>query len=171
MAETFSVFVLKWQQDLKNSCYVYANCLADIKKVTSPRDIRFSKNIFVVAPGLTVKSRLQVLNPDNPDNYYPEFNVVPVNLYERLREGNIIIENWHTLAWEQKNSYPKKRQLTKRGEISDLAYTKGVLGDMSKDSNILVINDEAHHAWRVQKELKIKREFEEQANEATVWIS
>lgn len=142
-----------------------------LNKVTSPRDTRFSKNIFVVAPGLTVKSRLQVLNPDNPDNYYSEFNVVPVNLYERLREGNIIIENWHTLAWETEEQLSKKKTVDKRGEISDLAYTKGVLGDMSKDSNILVINDEAHHAWRVQKELKIKREFEEQANEATVWIS
>jgi type III restriction enzyme len=32
-------------------------------KVTYPQDARFSKHIFVVAPGLTVKSRLQVLEP------------------------------------------------------------------------------------------------------------
>ena len=31
-----------------------------INKVTYPQDARFSKNVFVVAPGLTVKSRLQV---------------------------------------------------------------------------------------------------------------
>ncbi len=32
-----------------------------INKVTYPQDARFSKYVFVVAPGLTVKSRLQVL--------------------------------------------------------------------------------------------------------------
>lgn len=142
-----------------------------LNKVTYPKDTRFSKNIFVVAPGLTVKSRLQVLNPDNPENYYSEFNVVPVNLIEKLREGKIIIENWHTLSWETEEQLLKKKTVDKRGEISDLAYTKKVLGEMANTSNILVINDEAHHAWRVQAELKIKREFQEQVNQATVWVS
>jgi type III restriction enzyme len=37
-----------------------------LNKVTYPQDNRFSKYIFVVAPGLTVKSRLQVLMPSSP---------------------------------------------------------------------------------------------------------
>ena len=32
-------------------------------KATYPQDKRFSKNVFIVAPGLTVKSRLQVRKP------------------------------------------------------------------------------------------------------------
>jgi hypothetical protein len=36
-----------------------------LNKVAYPQDDRFSKHIFVIAPGLTVKSRLQVLLPVN----------------------------------------------------------------------------------------------------------
>ena len=46
-------------------------------KATYPQDKRFSKNVFIVAPGLTVKSRLQVLQTGGEDNYYTQFNVVP----------------------------------------------------------------------------------------------
>ena len=35
-----------------------------LNKVTYPQDKRYSKNIFIVAPGLTVRNRLQVLVPD-----------------------------------------------------------------------------------------------------------
>ena len=41
-----------------------------INKATYPTDKRFSKNILVVAPGLTVKSRLKVLYPTGDQNYY-----------------------------------------------------------------------------------------------------
>ena len=47
-----------------------------LNKVTYPQDARYSKHVFVVAPGLTVKSRLQVLEPAGTSNYYDEFNIV-----------------------------------------------------------------------------------------------
>ena len=54
-----------------------------LNKVTYPQDPRFSKHVFVVAPGLTVRSRLQVLVPEHPDgDYYDEFEVVPPGLKE-----------------------------------------------------------------------------------------
>ena len=40
-----------------------------LNKVATPRDTRFSKNVFVVAPGLTIKNRLQVLDPNSKTNY------------------------------------------------------------------------------------------------------
>jgi type III restriction enzyme len=43
-----------------------------LNKVTYPQDKRFSKNILLIAPGLTVKNRLQVLVPGTPGNYYAE---------------------------------------------------------------------------------------------------
>lgn len=140
-----------------------------LNKTTYPQDTRFSKNIFVVAPGLTVKSRLQVLLPAG-ENYYDEFNIIPPALYDKLRQGKVKIENWHSLSWDTEERLAKKKTVDKRGAKSDEAYVKEVLGEMSNVNNILVINDEAHHAWRVQPELKVKREFEEQKNEATVWV-
>jgi hypothetical protein len=41
-----------------------------LNKATYPQDTRFSKNVFVVAPGLTVKSRLAVLGLSHAANYY-----------------------------------------------------------------------------------------------------
>ena len=48
-----------------------------LNKVTYPQDVGFSKYIFIVAPGLTVKSRLQVLQPFGENNYYDLFNIIP----------------------------------------------------------------------------------------------
>ena len=39
--------------------------------------------------------------------------------------------------------------MDKRGAKSDEAYVREVLGEMAAARNLLVINDEAHHAWRV----------------------
>ena len=48
-----------------------------LNKVTYPQDKRFSKNFLLIAPGLTVKNRLQVLVPGSSGNYYTEFQDHP----------------------------------------------------------------------------------------------
>ena len=58
-----------------------------LNKVTYPQDTRFARNVFVVAPGLTVKSRLSVLEPSHPENYYEAFRVVPSHMLDRLRKA------------------------------------------------------------------------------------
>jgi type III restriction enzyme len=141
-----------------------------LNKVTYPQDPRFSKHIFVVAPGLTVKSRLQVLNPSFPGNYYDEFNIVPPGLYEKLRQGKILIRNWHALNWETDEKLAKKKSVDKRGAKSDEAYVREVLGDLAAARSIVVINDEAHHAWRVPAESKVKGVKKEDIEEATKWV-
>lgn len=153
-----------------------------LNKVTNPTDARFSKYALIVAPGLTVKSRLQILYPTNKNNYYEEFNIVPASLMDKLRQGKIIIHNWHTLSWdtqEKLDAKVEKGQLRsvdkrKRTEISGEAYVKQVLGEMSKARNIIVLNDEAHHAWRVNPEAigKYQRTGSEKdsAEEATIWV-
>ena len=141
-----------------------------LNKVTYPQDPRFSKNIFVVAPGLTVKSRLQVLQPFGEGNFYDEFNVVPTGLIEKLRQGKVIIKNWHALNWETEEKLAKKKSVDKRGAKSDEAYVREVLEEMAGSKNIIVINDEAHHAWRVPAESKIKGLKKEEIEEATKWI-
>ena len=141
-----------------------------LNKVTYPQDTRFSKNIFVVAPGLTVKSRLQVLIPSSIGNYYDEFNIIPPGLFEKLRQGKVLIHNWHTLNWETEEQLSKKRSVDKRGAKSDEAYVREVLGDIASARNIIVINDEAHHAWRIPAESKVKGLKKEDIEEATKWI-
>ena len=141
-----------------------------LNKATDAQDARFSKNIFVVAPGLTVRNRLQVLIPDSPGNYYDEFNIVPAGLVEKLRQGRVLIHNWHVLNWESDEQIAKKKSVDKRGAKSDEAYVREVLGEMASARNILVINDEAHHAWRIQSGAKGLGLSKAEVEEATKWI-
>ncbi|MFA4828696.1 MAG: DEAD/DEAH box helicase family protein [Thermodesulfovibrionales bacterium] len=141
-----------------------------LNKITNGKDIRFSKNVLVVAPGLTVRNRLSVLNPFDKDNYYEEFNIVPSGLMESLRQGKVRIINWHTLAWDSEERLSKKKSVDKRGAKSDEAYVREVLGDMATATNLIVINDEAHHAWRVNPDFKGKKETKDLLEEATIWV-
>ena len=86
-----------------------------LNKVANPRDVRFAKNILVVAPGLTVRSRLAVLKPSDAENYYEEFRVVPPAMRDKLRRGRVVIRNWHALNWETEERIAKKRGVDKRG--------------------------------------------------------
>ena len=142
-----------------------------LNKATYPQDTRFSKHFFIVAPGLTVKSRLQVLLPSSVDNYYDEFNIVPLGMKEKLRLAKIIICNWHALSWETEEKLAKKKIVDKRGMKSNEAYIRDVLGEMANVNNILVINDEAHHAWRLPAESKVKGIKKAELEEATIWVS
>lgn len=144
-----------------------------LNKVTYPQDKRFSKNIFLIAPGLTVKNRLQVLVPGTPGNYYSEFQVIPPGLEDKLRQGQtcrVFIRNWHKLDWESEEQIAKKRGVDKRGAKSDEAYVRDVLGEMASAQNMIVINDEAHHAWRRPPKSRLAGVSKEEINEATKWI-
>lgn len=142
-----------------------------LNAITYPKDKRYSKAIFIVAPGLTVKSRLQVLYPGNENNVYDEFVLCPnESLRQKLNQVELLIENWHTLM-------PLKQQdrsVVKKGDESDEAFTRRVLGKLSGYKDIIVINDEAHHAYRQKAEIKVsKKDAEEMGidlDEATRWI-
>jgi len=145
-----------------------------LNKVAYPQDGCFSKNVLVMAPGLTVKSRLAVLEPAAEGNYYEAFGIVPSAMLDKLRQGKVLVRNWHALAWDTEEQVKKRRTVDKRGVKSDEAYTREVLGEMANARNLLVINDEAHHAWRVNWEAEGKylrqRDMKDSAEEATVWI-
>ena len=141
-----------------------------LNKATNPQDTRFSRNVLVVAPGLTVRSRLAVLEPSHAENYYEAFRVVPSHMLDGLRQGKVLVRNWHALNWETEEQVARKRSVDKRGAKSDEAYVRGVLGEMSRAHNILVINDEAHHAWRVPTGSKVKGVAKAEVEEATKWV-
>lgn len=144
-----------------------------LNKVTYPQDKRFSKNILVIAPGLTVKNRLEVLVPGNPGDYYLEFQIIPPGLEDKLRQGQscrILIRNWHKLDWESEQQISRRRKVDKRGALSDEAYVREVLEKMQSAENILVINDEAHHAWRVPPKVRIAGVSKDEVKEATKWV-
>lgn len=84
------------------------------------RSKEFSRAIFIVAPGITVKERLRVLYPGELDNAYDMFKLCPSEaLRQKLNQAEILIENWHSLM-------PLKvaeRSVVKKGAESDEAFT------------------------------------------------
>jgi type III restriction enzyme len=69
-----------------------------LNKAANNQDPRYSKNVLLIAPGLTVRKRLEVLKPEGPDNYFDLFKIVPDSLMQALRShGRIHIINWHKL--------------------------------------------------------------------------
>jgi type III restriction enzyme len=153
-----------------------------LNKLVHRQDTRFSDAVLIVGPNLTVKERLRVLDPNRTDNYYDAFDLLPRGYRDMLSQGRVFITNWHAFAVRDDD---RKRGIVQRGRESDAAFVRRVLGrDLGGSQSVLVINDEAHHAYRPappapekddapgQPDLSAdeKREVEEFAEEATVWV-
>jgi type III restriction enzyme len=144
-----------------------------LNKLASPQDRRFSDAVLLVCPNLTIRERLQVLLPWKPGNYYEKFDLVPRGMLERLQQGRFQITNWHLF---QPKDDSRSRCVVQRGPESDAAFCRRVLKELGNKQNILVINDEAHHAYRpaaLPEEVREQLSAEEIAEreEATVWVS
>lgn len=134
------------------------------------RNKDFSRAIFIVAPGLTVKGRLQVLIPTD-GSYYDEFNVCPDNaMRQKLNQAEVLIENWHTLMPAKE----PERSVVKKGPETDEAFTRRVLGKLAEFKDVVIINDEAHHAYRQNPKDKVGKNKAKamglDPEEATRWV-
>jgi type III restriction enzyme len=144
-----------------------------LNKLANPQDRRFSDGVLLVCPNLTIRERLQVLLPWKPGNYYEKFDLLPRGMMERLQQGRFQITNWHLF---QPRDDRRSKSVMQRGPESDKAFARRVLKELGNKQNILVINDEAHHAYRpapLPEELREQLSPEEIAEreEATVWVS
>ena len=144
-----------------------------LNKLANPQDRRFSDAVLLVCPNLTIKERLQVLLPWRSNNYYDKFDLVPRGMLERLQQGKFEITNWHLF---QPKDDSRSRSVVQRGVESDAAFCRRVLKELGNKQNILVINDEAHHAYRpaaLPDEMReqLSPEEIEEREEATVWVS
>lgn len=140
-----------------------------LNKVANRKDSRFSDQILIVAPNLTVRDRLTDaggLDPKHPESLYVEFDLIPPQYSSLLGQVRVQVMNWHGL-------FPKedpKRSVVKRGRESDAAFCRRVLTGLSPTGRVLVLNDEAHHAYRFPPDLDRSKADDEELREATVWI-
>ena len=115
----------------------------------NPSSKEFPNAVLVCCPNLTVKERLQVLRPDNPENYYAAFDLVPVNLRHHLQSGKVLVENWHKFAPESEHKEgDKSHAVVNKGPETPETLARRVLGDLYDRLPIWVMNDEGHHCWR-----------------------
>ena len=142
-----------------------------INRVANRQDTRFSDQILVMAPNVTVRDRLSGiggLDPKNPESGYStgQFDLIPPQYSSLLGQVRVQVMNWHGLAPKE----DPKRSVLRRGRESDAAFCKRVLTDLSPNGRVLVLNDEAHHAYRFPKGVESKSADADEIREATVWI-
>ena len=141
-----------------------------LNRVAAPRDARFTDQFLVVAPNLTVRDRLTDaggLDPRNPESVYVGFDLVPPQHSGLLGQLKVQVMNWHGLAPKEDPA----RSVVRRGRESDTAFAKRVLTDLGTSGKIMVLNDEAHHAYRFPADAKLTGAAADEAQEATVWIT
>jgi type III restriction enzyme len=140
-----------------------------LNKAANKQDTRFADAFLVVCPNLTVKERLlgiDGLQPSHPQSVYRSFNLIPGNFSGLFGQVRVLVHNWHQLAEDT----DPKRSVLKRGRESDAAFCKRVLRELGTKRRIMVLNDEAHHAWRPPAAAKFTGEERKEAEEATIWI-
>ena len=157
-----------------------------INAVRRPGSKKFTRGFLVVTPGLTIRDRLRVLQPNDPDAYYQTRELVPADMLPDLDRAKIVITNYHAFKLRERMELSKggRALLQGHGEALATEETEGqmlqrVMPELMGMKNILVINDEAHHCYREKPvadgdgELKgeERKEAEKNNERARLWIS
>jgi type III restriction enzyme len=166
-------------------CYHYFN------RQEYKTDTRFADYFLIIAPGITIKSRLGVLfvdtknkNPNKIEDYYRVRGLIPPSFEFRLNNLNarLIITNFQT--FEQRilkgnkrspfdgkvNLKGKKIDTDNKEDLSQVI--KRTLGKFKLGSRLLVLNDEAHHCYLPKSKSKTTDNEEVQENaRAAIWFS
>ncbi len=155
-----------------------------LNKLANSQDARFSDTFLIVTPGISIRDRLRVLLPNDPENYYQKMDVVPAEMREDLGRAKILITNFHAF---------KLRETIQVGKLTKDVLTQGnadtlkespdrmvrrVCRELGNKKNIVVINDEAHHCYRRRQNGADEKltgedrvEAERREEEARIWIS
>lgn len=158
-----------------------------INAARQPNSSLFSKGFLLIAPGITIKDRLRVLNPADSENYYQTRELVPPELMTDLGKAKIVITNYHSFQRREKLETNRTGRAVLSGWRNEELNTKETEGEMLQRAcgellalkNIVVINDEAHHCYRerppTEEELALKGDEKEEAEKnnqaARLWIS
>jgi len=147
---------------------------------------KFTRGFLVVSPGLTIRDRLRVLQPNDPDSYYTSRELVPSDMVGDIERAKIVITNYHAFKLRERMELSKggRSLLQGRGDPLNTLETEGqmvqrVMPGLMGLKNILVLNDEAHHCYRErpgaedETDLKgdEKQEAEKNNEAARLWIS
>lgn len=155
-----------------------------LNKAAYPQDARFANTFLVVTPGITIRDRLRVLLPNDPQNYYRQRDILPTPEMAQLGQAKILITNFHAFQLREKVAAGKlTRSILTSGETSPFTETpdqmvRRVCRELGAKQSIIVLNDEAHHCYRRKPDgenVKLtgeeRLEAQRRDEEARVWIS
>ena len=130
-----------------------------INKARQPNSSRFTHNFLIITPGITIKDRLRVLLPSDPNSLYIGRGIVPSEFIKEVKKARIVISNYHVFGHREKEKISKRaREILKGNSEQDLSTleTEGEMlqracRDLLREKDVIVINDEAHHCYRHRK--------------------
>ena len=147
----------------------------------------FSRAFLIVAPGITIKDRLRVLQPSELGNYYDTREIVPPEMLPEIRRAEIVITNYHAFQHRETLSIPKAARSFLQGNDpepvrtteSDAQMLARACDKLLRFERVNVINDEAHHCYRhkvggdAEGVLtgEDKKEAEQNEEAARLWIN
>ncbi len=152
-----------------------------------PNSRHFSRGFLIIAPGITIRDRLRVLMPNDPDSYYKSRELVPSDMLADIDRAKIVITNYHAFKLRERMEVSKGTRAALegwRGETHQTLETEGqmiqrVMPELMGLKNVVVLNDEAHHCYRERaqnddvEDLKGEEKDEAKKNNeaARLWIS
>lgn len=157
-----------------------------VNSVRSPSSKLFSRAFLIVAPGITIRDRLRVLLPSDPDNYYETRELIPPELIGEVRKAEIVIANYHAFKHRELLKAPKVAKGLLQGNDpnpiktleTDAEMLERACQDLLSFRNVNVINDEAHHCYRHKPDGEDenltgedKKEAEKNEEAARLWIN
>jgi type III restriction enzyme len=146
----------------------------------------FTRGFLIIAPGITIRDRLQVLQPNDPNSYYQSRELVPTDMLDELHQAKIVITNYHAFQLRETDDGNKISRGLRQGRGPELdtkenegQMVRRVANALMGEKNIIVINDEAHHCYREKPgdhnldDLKgdDRKEAKDQNEYARVWIN
>jgi type III restriction enzyme len=159
-----------------------------INAVRRPRDKRFNKGFLVLAPGITVRERLQVLLPNHDESYFADHrNLVPRHLRHDLQHAKVVVTNYHALKLRDRGELAAGTRRLLQGRTGEPVVTletpgemvRRVAGDLMGLGGIVVMNDEAHHCYLARPDFENdleelsadeRSEARDAISEAGVWF-
>ena len=129
-----------------------------LNRIANPRSTLFSDAFLIVTPGVTIRDRLQVLLPENPENDYRKMKLLPNGDFDALCQAKIVITNYHAFQTRKKEKLSKvsgqvlgKESAKNFTETPDEMVAR-VCRSLGRKKNIIVLNDEAHHCYHRKKD-------------------
>ena len=156
-----------------------------VNAVRHPTSPRFSRGFLIVTPGLTIRDRLRVLNPNDPDSYYASRELVPPDMLPDLGRAKIVITNYHAFIHRERMPLSRgtRRLLQGHGQPLFTTETDGqmlqrVCPELMGMKNVLVFNDEGHHCYATKPDESEegtfkgdeRKEAEKNQEAARVWL-
>jgi len=155
-----------------------------LNKLANPQDARFSDAFLIVTPGITIRDRLRVLLPNDPQNYYRQRDIIPTQWQEQLGQAKILITNFHAFKLREKVAAGKiTKAILAEGDAGAFTETpdqmvRRVCRELGNKKNIIILSDEAHHCYRRKPDGEDENltgddriEAKKRDEEARVWIS